>query len=155
MSCYPPFQRLGRRPDGCAHGYDRPFDHITKAMRAVIQTCWPQLYILFNFQTAPSPLSMVGHRPDHPDFLPLANSRHYDICNITQRGPPMSKNKATALTNEQKIKNLRAAIIEGEASGPATAFDIDSFISDKRKNIHAPLISPIRLSLPRKSGRAT
>ena len=44
----------------------------------------------------------------------------------------MSKNKTPALTNEQKIKNLRAAIVEGEASGPATAFDINDFLSTKR-----------------------
>jgi hypothetical protein len=46
----------------------------------------------------------------------------------------MSKNKATPLTKEQKIKNLRAAIIEGEASGPATAFNMDEFIASKREN---------------------
>ena len=44
----------------------------------------------------------------------------------------MSKNKTPALTNEQKIKNLRAAIIEGEASGPAVAFDMKKFLTSKR-----------------------
>jgi hypothetical protein len=44
----------------------------------------------------------------------------------------MSKDKAAALTNEQKIKNLRAAIKEGEASGPAVAFDMDEFLASKR-----------------------
>lgn len=44
----------------------------------------------------------------------------------------MSKNIAAPLTNEQKIKNLRAAIIEGEASGPAVAFDLDEFLASRR-----------------------
>lgn len=44
----------------------------------------------------------------------------------------MSKNKAGALTNKQKIKNLRAAIIEGEASGPAVEFDMEEFLSSRR-----------------------
>ena len=43
----------------------------------------------------------------------------------------MSKDKAAALTNEQKIKNLRAAIMEGEASGPAVAFDMNEFLASK------------------------
>jgi hypothetical protein len=46
----------------------------------------------------------------------------------------MSKNNAAVLTNEQRIKNLRAAIIEGEASGPATAFDMDEFLASKRED---------------------
>ena len=44
----------------------------------------------------------------------------------------MSKNIAAALTNEQKIENLRAAIIEGEKSGPAIAFDMKEFLKSKR-----------------------
>lgn len=44
----------------------------------------------------------------------------------------MSKNKAAAPTNEQRIKNLRAAIIEGEASGPAVDFDMKEFLASKR-----------------------
>jgi Arc/MetJ-type ribon-helix-helix transcriptional regulator len=46
----------------------------------------------------------------------------------------MSKDKAAALTNEQKIRYLRAAIIEGEASGPATAFDMNDFLASNRDN---------------------
>ncbi|MBZ0259860.1 MAG: type II toxin-antitoxin system ParD family antitoxin [Hyphomicrobiales bacterium] len=46
----------------------------------------------------------------------------------------MSKDKAAALANEQKIKNLRAAIKEGEASGPAVEFDMDEFLSSMRDN---------------------
>jgi Bacterial antitoxin of ParD toxin-antitoxin type II system and RHH len=46
----------------------------------------------------------------------------------------MSKNKAAAPTQEQKIKNLRSAIMEGEASGPATAFNMDEFLASKREN---------------------
>ena len=44
----------------------------------------------------------------------------------------MAKNKIPTLTNKQKIKNLRVAIIEGEASGPATAFDVNGFLAHKR-----------------------
>jgi antitoxin ParD1/3/4 len=38
------------------------------------------------------------------------------------------------LLEEQEIKleTLRAALIEGEASGPSTPFDFDAFISRKR-----------------------
>jgi antitoxin ParD1/3/4 len=34
---------------------------------------------------------------------------------------------------ELKIEHLRAAIIKGEQSGPATAFDMGDFIAAKRK----------------------
>ena len=47
----------------------------------------------------------------------------------------MSKNKATPLTKEQKIKNLRAAIREGKASGPAVDFDMEEFLSSKRGDV--------------------
>ena len=33
---------------------------------------------------------------------------------------------------ETRMNALRAALIEGEQSGPSTAFDIESFIADKR-----------------------
>ena len=35
--------------------------------------------------------------------------------------------------HELKIDRLRTAIAEGEASGPATAFDMDDYIKSKRK----------------------
>jgi antitoxin ParD1/3/4 len=35
--------------------------------------------------------------------------------------------------HEIKIDALRAALIEGEQSGPSTAFDFDAFIERKRK----------------------
>lgn len=34
---------------------------------------------------------------------------------------------------EAKVAALRAALIEGEESGPATAFDIEEFIARKRR----------------------
>ncbi|HEY6925826.1 MAG TPA: type II toxin-antitoxin system ParD family antitoxin [Steroidobacteraceae bacterium] len=34
---------------------------------------------------------------------------------------------------EAKLTALRAALIEGEASGPATPFDFEAFIARKRK----------------------
>jgi antitoxin ParD1/3/4 len=34
---------------------------------------------------------------------------------------------------EMKIERLRAAITEGEASGPATPFNMDDFIKSKRR----------------------
>ena len=34
---------------------------------------------------------------------------------------------------ELKIERLRAAIIEGEASGPATPFDMDDFLRSRRR----------------------
>jgi antitoxin ParD1/3/4 len=34
--------------------------------------------------------------------------------------------------HEAKLAALRAALIEGEASGPAEAFDFDGFIREKR-----------------------
>jgi antitoxin ParD1/3/4 len=35
---------------------------------------------------------------------------------------------------EAKLSALRAALVEGENSGPSTAFDFDRFIARKRKN---------------------
>jgi antitoxin ParD1/3/4 len=35
--------------------------------------------------------------------------------------------------HEARLKALRAALIEGERSGPSTAFDFDAFIERKRK----------------------
>jgi len=35
--------------------------------------------------------------------------------------------------HELKLERLRAALAEGEASGPATAFDIERYIADKRR----------------------
>lgn len=34
---------------------------------------------------------------------------------------------------EAKLETLRAALIEGEKSGPSTAFDFDEFITRKTK----------------------
>ena len=34
--------------------------------------------------------------------------------------------------HEAKVTALRSALIEGEESGPATAFDFDSFIANKK-----------------------
>ena len=34
---------------------------------------------------------------------------------------------------EAKLSALRAALVEGEDSGPSTAFDFDRFIARKRK----------------------
>ena len=36
--------------------------------------------------------------------------------------------------HEAKVQALRAALIEGEQSGPSTAFDFDAFIARKRKS---------------------
>ena len=57
----------------------------------------------------------------------------------------MSKDKAAALTNEQKIKNLRAAIIEGEASGPATPFNMDDYLKSKRSAATRPYVAVVKL----------
>ncbi len=35
--------------------------------------------------------------------------------------------------HELQVENLRAAIIKGEESGPATPFDMQAFIASKRK----------------------
>ena len=35
--------------------------------------------------------------------------------------------------NEAKLQALRAALIEGEKSGPSTPFDFDAFVAGKRK----------------------
>ena len=35
--------------------------------------------------------------------------------------------------NEAKLQALRAALIEGEKSGPSTPFDFDTFVAGKRK----------------------
>jgi antitoxin ParD1/3/4 len=42
---------------------------------------------------------------------------------------------AVRLLEEQqaKLSSLRAALVEGENSGPSTAFDFDRFIACKRK----------------------
>ena len=36
--------------------------------------------------------------------------------------------------NEAKLHALRAALIEGEKSGPSTPFDFDAFVAGKRKS---------------------
>ena len=40
--------------------------------------------------------------------------------------------------HEMKIEQLRAALIEGEQSGPSTAFDFDAFIKKKREAKRSP-----------------
>jgi antitoxin ParD1/3/4 len=41
--------------------------------------------------------------------------------------------------HEVRLEALRAALIEGEQSGPSTAFDFDAFIDRKRKaNTESP-----------------
>jgi hypothetical protein len=40
---------------------------------------------------------------------------------------------------EAKLAVLRAALVEGEASGPAAAFDFDRFIACKRKAVSSAL----------------
>ena len=49
----------------------------------------------------------------------------------------MPKNTSLALRllkeREAKLSALRAALVEGEDSGPSTAFDFDRFIARKRK----------------------
>jgi len=35
--------------------------------------------------------------------------------------------------HEMKVEALRAALIEGEQSGPSTPFDFDRFLEEKRK----------------------
>jgi antitoxin ParD1/3/4 len=49
----------------------------------------------------------------------------------------MPKNTSLGLqllkVQEAKLSALRAALVEGENSGPATAFDFDRFIARKRK----------------------
>ena len=35
--------------------------------------------------------------------------------------------------HEAKLQALRAALIEGEESGPSTPFDFDAFLAEKRK----------------------
>ena len=49
----------------------------------------------------------------------------------------MPKNTSLGLQlkeKEAKLCALRAALVEGEDSGPSTAFDFDRFIARKRKN---------------------
>ena len=36
---------------------------------------------------------------------------------------------------EIELAALRAALIEGEASGPSTPFDVEAFLADKRKSV--------------------
>jgi antitoxin ParD1/3/4 len=49
----------------------------------------------------------------------------------------MPKNTSLGLRQlkeqEAKLSALRAALVEGENSGPSTAFDFDRFIAGKRK----------------------
>jgi antitoxin ParD1/3/4 len=49
----------------------------------------------------------------------------------------MAKNTRAVLRlleeQEAKLAALRAALVEGENSGPSTAFDVDQFIARKRK----------------------
>jgi antitoxin ParD1/3/4 len=49
----------------------------------------------------------------------------------------MPKNTSSELRllkeQEAKLSALRAALVEGENSGPSTAFDFDRFIAHKRK----------------------
>jgi antitoxin ParD1/3/4 len=48
---------------------------------------------------------------------------------------PKNTSLGLRLLKEQEIKlsALRAALVEGEDSGPSTAFDFDRFIARKRK----------------------
>lgn len=39
--------------------------------------------------------------------------------------------------NEAKLEALRAALIEGEASGPSSPFDVEAFIERKRAEMSA------------------
>ena len=50
----------------------------------------------------------------------------------------MSKSKTATLTNEQKIKNLRAAITERETNNPATPLNLDDLLEQSRKD---PLVT--------------
>ena len=45
----------------------------------------------------------------------------------SSQGPQLLKEQ------EAKLSVLRAALVEGEDSGPSTAFDFDRFIARKRK----------------------
>ena len=55
---------------------------------------------------------------------------------VVQSKVPMSENNAANPTNEQKIRKLRAAIVEGEASGPPVEFDMEEFLSSKRGDVN-------------------
>ena len=37
--------------------------------------------------------------------------------------------------HEMKLEALRAALIEGEKSGPSAPFDFDTFLKDKRRSL--------------------
>jgi antitoxin ParD1/3/4 len=37
--------------------------------------------------------------------------------------------------HEMKLEALRAALIEGEKSGPSVPFDFDTFLKDKRRSL--------------------
>jgi antitoxin ParD1/3/4 len=47
----------------------------------------------------------------------------------------LGEHAALRVVDEQQVKlsALRAALVEGESSGPSTAFDFDRFITDKRR----------------------
>ena len=45
-----------------------------------------------------------------------------------------------SMEHEAKINALRAALIEGEESGPSTRFDFESFIARKKRSVNRYLV---------------
>jgi len=57
----------------------------------------------------------------------VADGRYGSASDVVRAGLRLLEEK------EVKLEALRTALIEGEKSGKATAFDFDSFLSEKRK----------------------
>ena len=64
----------------------------------------------------------------------------------------MPKNTGLRLLEDQetRLASLRAALIEGENSGPATPFDFDAFLASKREP-DAPLRDGLFLEATRRA----
>lgn len=56
---------------------------------------------------------------------------------------------------ELQLAALRAALIEGEESGPAAPFDLEEFVAEKTRTFSGRPRAPGRRELRRRSGPAT
>src|SRR4051794_40468564 len=79
-----------------------------------------------------------GRRRSTPTCAARANSRRHDRQDFHMaKNTTFSLGEQPALQlldkRQARLSALRAALVEGENSGPSTAFDFDRFIDCKRK----------------------
>lgn len=70
-------------------------------------------------------ISLGGHLSDFVDRQ-LADGRYGTASEVVRAGLRLLEE------HETRLQALRAALIEGEQSGPSTPFDFDRFLAGKR-----------------------